>query len=102
MDARSLIQAVLSGNDRPFGVRLWDGTVLPPHHVAGVPVLVVATERGASAFAPPNEEKLAEAFLAGDIEVEGDLVSFIERAASWPGPEMLPASTLAVGLVAEV
>ncbi len=102
MDGRSLVQAVLSGNDRPFGVRLWDGTVIPPHHAAGVPVLVVTNERGAAAFAPPNEEKLAEAFLAGDIEVEGDLVSFIERAASWPGPETLPASTLAAGLVAEV
>ena len=102
MDARSMVQTVLSGKDRPFGVRLWDGTVIPPHHGDGVPVMVVTDERAAAALAPPTEERIAEAFLAGDFEVEGDLADFIERAAGWPGPETLPATALAVGLVAEV
>jgi cyclopropane-fatty-acyl-phospholipid synthase len=103
MEARSLVQTVLSGKDRPFGVRLWDGTEIPPLHAASVPVLVVATERGAAAFGPPPmEEKLSDAFLAGDIEVEGDLVDFIERAGSWSGPDALPTTALAAGLVAEV
>jgi cyclopropane-fatty-acyl-phospholipid synthase len=103
MDARSVVEAVLSGKDRPFGVRLWDGTLLPPTPGGSAPVLVLTNERGASAFGPPpTEEKLAEAFLAGDIEMEGDLVDFIERAASWSGPESLPATALAAGLVAEV
>src|SRR5512138_747686 len=102
MDARSVMETVMSGKDRPFGVRLWDGTRIPPDP-AGAPVLVVAHERGAAAFGPPpTEEKIAEAFLAGDIEVEGDLVEFIDRASSWPGPETLPATALAAGLVAEV
>ena len=102
MDARSLVQTVLSGKDRPFGVRLWDGTVIPPHHAAAFRCWWWRNERGAAAFAPPTEEKVAEAFLAGDLEVEGDLADFIERAASWPGPETLPATALAAGLVAEV
>ena len=42
MDARSLVETVLSGKDRPFGVRLWDGTALPPVHPPGVPILVIA------------------------------------------------------------
>ena len=103
MDARSLAETVLSGNDRPFGVRLWDGTEIPPTHASGVPILLVANERGAAALGPaPTEEKISEAFLAGDLDVEGNLVDFIERASGWSGPDTLPATALAAGLVAEV
>ena len=103
MDARSLVETVLSGKDRPFGVRLWDGTALRPVHPPDVPVLVIAHEPGAAAFGPPpNEEKLAEAFISGDIDVDGDLVDFVDRASTWSGPETLPATALAAGLVAEV
>ena len=103
MDARSLVETVLSGKNRPFGVRLWDGTEVPPVQAASVPVLLVANERGGAAFGPPpTEEKVAEAFLAGDLDVQGDLVDFIERAGSWSGPDALPTTALAAGLVAEV
>jgi len=103
MDARSVLEAVFGGNDRPFGVRLWDGTELPPAPGGGTPVLVFASERAASAIGiPPSEERLAEAYLAGDLEVEGNLVDFLERASSWPGPKELPTTKIAVGLVAEV
>jgi cyclopropane-fatty-acyl-phospholipid synthase len=102
MDSRSLMEAVLSGNNRPFGVRLWDGTQLPPVPAPGLPVLVVAHEQGASAFSPPTEEKIAEAFLQGDLDVEGDLIDFVERVSAWPGPETVPAAALAAGLVAGV
>jgi len=103
MDARAAVQAVLSGPDRPFGVRLWDGTVLPPVPTNGAPVLVLAHERAGSAFGiPPSEERLSEAFLAGDIEVEGNLVDFLERASGWRGPQHLPTAAVATGLVAGV
>ncbi|HZX42129.1 MAG TPA: cyclopropane-fatty-acyl-phospholipid synthase family protein [Myxococcaceae bacterium] len=103
MDARSVVETVMSGKDRPFGVRLWDGTLVPPAPVDGMPVVVVSHQRGASAFGiPPSEERLAEAFLAGDLDVEGDLVDFLQRASTWSGPEALPATALAAGLVAEV
>ena len=103
MDARSVVEAVMSGKDRPFGVRLWDGTLVPPEPAPGMPVLVVTHERGAGAFGiPPSEERLAEAYLAGDIELEGDLVDFLQRASAWSGPEALPASAVAAGLMAEV
>ena len=89
MDARSLVETVLSDRSS-LRVRLWDGTEIPPLHAASVPVLVVANERGAAAFAPPTEEKVAEACLTGDLDVEGDLADFIERVASWSGPERSP------------
>ncbi len=101
MDARSVVQAVFSGKDRPFGVRLWDGTFIPPHPSGDMPVVALTHERASHAFGiPPSEERLAEAFLDGDLEVEGDLVDFRERAARWPGPEALPATAVAAGLVA--
>jgi cyclopropane-fatty-acyl-phospholipid synthase len=103
MDARSVLEAVFAGDDRPFGVRLWDGTDVPPLPEAGAPVLVLTSERAASAFGiPPSEERLAEAYLAGDLEVEGSVVDFLERAASWAGPKDLPPAAVAAGLVAEV
>lgn len=103
MDARAAVQAVLSGPDRPFGVRLWDGTLLPPLPRNGEPVLVLSDERAGAAFGiPPSEERLSEAFLSGDMGVEGDLVEFLARASAWKGPQHLPTAAVATGLVAEV
>ena len=103
MEPRAVVQAVLSGRDRPFGVRLWDGSFLPPAPAGGTPVLVLAHEKAGHAFAiPPSEERLADAFLSGDLEVEGDLVEFLRRAAGWSGPDGLPAAAVAAGLVAGV
>jgi cyclopropane-fatty-acyl-phospholipid synthase len=103
MDARSMLEAVFGGNDRPFAVRLWDGTELSPAAAGGAPALVLTSERAAGAIGiPPSEERMAEAYLAGDLEVEGSLVDFLERASSWRGPKELPAAAVAAGLVAEV
>src|SRR5262249_15364013 len=102
-DTRAAVQAVLSGPDRPFGVRLWDGTVLPSAAVDGQPVLVLVRPQAGAAFGiPPSEERLSEAFLAGDLEVEGNLVDFLERTSRWKGPQHLPTAAVATGLVAEV
>ena len=82
MDARSMLEAVFGGNDRPFAVRLWDGTELSPAAAGGAPALVLTSERAAGAIGiPPSEERMAEAYLAGDLEVEGSLVDFLERAS---------------------
>jgi cyclopropane-fatty-acyl-phospholipid synthase len=103
MDTRAVVEAVFSGADRPFGVRLWDGTRLPPLHPPEMPTLVLAHDRAAAAVSiPPSEERLADAYLAGDLEVDGDLVEFLSRAAAWRGPEALPATAMAAGLVAGV
>jgi cyclopropane-fatty-acyl-phospholipid synthase len=104
MDARSAVQAVLSGPDRPFGVQLWDGSFVPPAPAGrDQPLVVLTSERAAAAFGlPPSEERLSEAFLDGDVEVQGDLVHFLELASAWSGPQDLPAAAVATGLVAEM
>jgi cyclopropane-fatty-acyl-phospholipid synthase len=103
MDARSVMEAVMSGKDRPFGVQLWDGTRLPPLHGPEVPTLILVRERAAGSFGiPPSEERLAESFLAGDLDVDGDLVDFLQRASAWGGPDALPVTAVAAGLVAGV
>jgi hypothetical protein len=47
-----IVETVLSGKDRPFGVRLGTAPRFPPVHPPDVPILVIAHERGAAAFGP--------------------------------------------------
>jgi cyclopropane-fatty-acyl-phospholipid synthase len=104
MDTRSQVQTLLSDPHRPFAVRLWDGSWVPPLPAsAEVPTLVLTHERAAAAFGfPVSEERLAEAFLSGDVEMEGDLVRFLELAASWPGPEGLHLTAVVTAILAEI
>jgi cyclopropane-fatty-acyl-phospholipid synthase len=98
------LQALFSSPRRPFAVRLWDGSWIPPLPARSeTPILALTHERAATAFAfPLSEERLSEAFLSGDIEVEGDLVRFLELAASWPGPERMGFATFATAFLAEI
>jgi cyclopropane-fatty-acyl-phospholipid synthase len=104
MDTRSQVQALFSSPSRPFSVRLWDGSWIPPLPSSPeTPTLVLRDERVAPAFGlPPSEERLAEAFLSGDMEVEGDLVRFLELAASWPGPEGLHLTAVVTAILTEI
>jgi cyclopropane-fatty-acyl-phospholipid synthase len=79
---------LFSGPTRPFAVRLWDGSVLPPARDAGVRGCVVLRDpRALEAFLPPAaEHRLAEAFLDGQIELEGDAVEILVAAERWEGP----------------
>jgi len=78
----------LFASAREFPVRLWDGTVLAPSRPSNVRgALVLATPRALDALLPPTTElRLAEAFLDGDIELEGDAIGVIEAAMRWEGP----------------
>ena len=72
---------------RAFLVRLWDGTVLPPEGDEVRGVLVLRSPRALDAFLPPaSEVQLAEAFLDGDFDLEGDAIALLEAAARWSGP----------------
>ncbi len=60
---------------RAFGVRLWDGTELPP---AGRPAFsLILNHPGAlrRMFTPPIELSLGEAFIYGDFNIQGDIFS---------------------------
>lgn len=68
---RSLLDRVFPA-PRSFTVRLWDGTELPAPHPA---FSLVINHPGAlrRMFTPPIELSLGEAFIYGDLDVEGDL-----------------------------
>jgi len=72
------LEAVFKGYDGPgIGIRLWDGWRWTCA-AAGAPVctLVVSHPKALAALAAwPNEVRLGEAFVRGDLDVEGDIFS---------------------------
>src|SRR5512146_2333713 len=100
MDTVRLATLLFSSDSRPFPVRLWNGAELPPARDAGVRgTVVLRIPEALEAFLPPAaERRLAEAIIAGDIELEGDAIGLIEAGARWSGPR--PAPALAVPVIA--
>src|SRR6266511_560360 len=88
MDPVRLASDLFASGSRSFAVRLWDGTVLPPGTDAGLRgAVVLRTPRVLEAFFPPAaERRLAEAFIEGALELEGDAIGLIEAASRWTGP----------------
>jgi cyclopropane-fatty-acyl-phospholipid synthase len=87
MEPEKAASALFDGPDRAFPVSLWDGTTLPPTRDEGLSGRVALRHRRVlQAFLPPSEDRLAEAYLDGDIELEGDAIGLLAAAARWPGP----------------
>jgi cyclopropane-fatty-acyl-phospholipid synthase len=88
VDPVRLATDLFASGSRSFSVRLWNGAVLPPARDAGVRgTLVLRTPRVLEAFFPPaSEQRLAEAYLDGALDLEGDAIGIIEAAARWSGP----------------
>ena len=87
----------------PFDVELWDGTRIP---AAGEPVGVLRVRRTAigQLLHEPNQLGLTRAFVAGDLDFDGDLESVLALrhrfAGVRPTPRdlaLLAAGALAVG-----
>ncbi len=93
MDPVRLASDLFASGSRSFAVRLWNGAVLPPGRDAGVRgAVVLRTPRVLEAFFPPAaEHRLAEAFLDGTLDLEGDAIGLIEAAARWSGPRVRPS-----------
>jgi cyclopropane-fatty-acyl-phospholipid synthase len=103
MDPRRVAVEIFADASRAFPVRLWDGTELPPARDEGLRGRVVLRdERALEALVPPAaERRLAEAFMDGLVDLEGDAVGLIEAAAHWKGPRArapLAAPALALAL----
>ena len=98
MDLVQAARALFSGPSREFAVRLWDGTVLPPARPPGPPgAVVLASPRALDALLPPiTERALSEAFLDGDLDLDGDAVALLEAAMGWEGPPARPGLLPAV------
>jgi cyclopropane-fatty-acyl-phospholipid synthase len=88
MEPARIASELFSSASRSFAVRLWDGRVLPPARDDGVRGAIVLTDpRALEAFLPPAaEHRLAEAFLEGLIDLDGDAIRLLEAAARWEGP----------------
>lgn len=88
MDARRIATELFEGPTRSFAVRLWDGSELPPPRDGGVRGRVVLRDpRALEALLPPAaERRLAEAFMDGLFDLEGDAIGLVEAAARWEGP----------------
>jgi cyclopropane-fatty-acyl-phospholipid synthase len=70
-----VLDDLLKDYPRDFAVRLWDGTTVPP--VAGHETrFTLVLEHPGSLRAllwPPNQLSMAEAYLYGDVDIEGDI-----------------------------
>lgn len=76
--------AEVLGEDFPLGLRTWEGVVLKPE---GAPATVVvrSPEALVRVLQRPGQLGLARAYVAGDLDVEGDLVEALHRASHLDG-----------------
>ncbi len=82
--AARVLEAVFGdGYRRDFDVRFWDGTTLPSS-TARRDFTFVVNSPGAlrSAFTPPVVNNAGAAFVAGAIDVEGDLAKAVARLST--------------------
>ncbi|WP_236243561.1 cyclopropane-fatty-acyl-phospholipid synthase family protein [Streptomyces sp. CC228A] len=83
----------LTGVPLPLRVRAWDGSEAGPPG-GDVPVLVVRHRRALRRLLwKPGELGLARGWVAGDLDVEGDLYDALDRIAGpvWEGPHTAPS-----------
>ncbi len=90
MDLVQATRELFESSSRAFPVRLWDGTVLPASSDAGPRgALALTSPRALDALLPPaSEQRLAESFLDGDLELDGDSIGLLEAAGRWEGPRL--------------
>ena len=70
------LRTVLGAAELPWRLRAWDGSQAGP---AGAPVLVVRSPMAVRRLAwAPGELGLARAYVAGDIDIEGDVYATLD------------------------
>lgn len=85
----------VSGGALPVRLRTWDGTEAGPRDA---PVVIVRNRRAVRRLLwAPNELGLARAFVAGDLDIEGDLADALRRA--WQAARARPSAQLRVNRV---
>jgi cyclopropane-fatty-acyl-phospholipid synthase len=80
----------------PVRLRAWDGSEAGP---ADTPILIIRHRRALRRLMyQPNELGLARAYVAGEIDVEGDLYEVLDRLAAliWRSPDLHGLSIHAV------
>ncbi|MFJ3993072.1 class I SAM-dependent methyltransferase [Streptomyces sp. NPDC090032] len=81
----TLLENVLGG-PLPVRLRAWDGTESGPE---GAPVVILRSRRTLRRLLwQPGELGLAEAYISGDLDIEGDLADGLR--ALWQSPQAAP------------
>lgn len=80
--ARHIFEHLARTIDAPLSVRLWDGTTIPlGHEAAEGPCIAIAGPGVLGAlFRRPTLDHLFRRYVSGDLEIEGDLIAFVEAA----------------------
>jgi cyclopropane-fatty-acyl-phospholipid synthase len=73
--------------DRPFSVRLWDGSTLPATNGGGPTFEVRSPDALAHALLSPGQLGLSRAYVSGALDVD-DLDAVLEVLADWQAPEI--------------
>jgi cyclopropane-fatty-acyl-phospholipid synthase len=73
--------------ERPFGVRLWDGSTLPPTNGGGPTFEIRSPDAFAHALLAPGQLGLGRAYVAGTLDVD-DLEGTLELLDDWQPPAM--------------
>ena len=71
--------------DRPFAVRLWDGSTLPATNGGGPTFEVRSPDALAHALLSPGQLGLSRAYVSGALDVD-DLDAVLEVLAEWQPP----------------
>ena len=71
--------------DRPFSVRLWDGSTLPATNGGGPTFEVRSPDALAHALLSPGQLGLGRAYVSGELDVD-DLDAVLEVLAEWQAP----------------
>ncbi len=78
-----LIQGVLGSSDIPVALRAYDGTCLGPADPKAT--IVVRSPRAvARILQAPGELGFGRAYVAGDIDIDGDIFAVLGLRESWP------------------
>ncbi|MGW0731598.1 class I SAM-dependent methyltransferase [Streptomyces sp. NPDC002851] len=79
---RTLAEDLLGGAQLPVRIRAWDGSESGPPGAPDAPVLVVKHRRAVRRLLwKPGELGLARAWVAGEIDIEGDLFHALDLMA---------------------
>ena len=101
-----MLAELLRGYERDFAVRLWDGTTLEPETGTAPRFTLVLEHRGSlrALLWPPNQLAMAEAYLYGDVDLEGEIEAIFPFAdhllleRDWTPAERLRTLRLLLGL----
>jgi cyclopropane-fatty-acyl-phospholipid synthase len=93
--AAAILRAVFGGLARPFVFRLWDGTEVKFGSGPPVATAVIKTPATfAALMRDPSPGNFAEAYVASDIDLEGDLFATMDVANAIEGIRLSPMQKL--------